>query len=89
MEREQLMGRVRQGDLDASAARTRQRAGKLQRFFAQPFFVAEPYTRRPGVAVSRAEALGICKGIRWPLRRLAGRLLRHGGMEDIRARAGK
>jgi F0F1-type ATP synthase beta subunit len=28
------------------------RARKLSRFFAQPFFCAEPYTRRPGVTVS-------------------------------------
>jgi F-type H+-transporting ATPase subunit beta len=39
------------------------RARKLQRFFAQPFFVAEPYTRRPGLHVSRAEALRGCRAI--------------------------
>ena len=45
------------------AERLRQRARKLQRFFAQPFFVAEPYTRRPGLHVSRAEALRGCRAI--------------------------
>ena len=41
----------------------RARARKLQRFFAQPFFVAEPYTRQPGLHVSRAEALRGCRAI--------------------------
>jgi len=40
-----------------------QRARKLLRFFAQPFYVAEPYTRQPGVTVSRAEALRTCREI--------------------------
>ena len=40
-----------------------QRSRKLQRFFAQPFFVAEPYTRRPGVAVGPGEALRGCREI--------------------------
>ena len=40
-----------------------QRARKLQRFFAQPFFVAEPYTKRPGVHVSLHEALRGCRAI--------------------------
>lgn len=39
------------------------RARKLQRFFAQPFYVAEPYTRRPGVTVDPAEALTICRDV--------------------------
>jgi len=39
------------------------RARKLQRFFAQPFYVAEPYTRQPGVTVGRAEALRLCREI--------------------------
>jgi F-type H+-transporting ATPase subunit beta len=39
------------------------RARKLQRFFAQPFFCAEPYTRRPGVTVSLADALQGCREI--------------------------
>jgi RNA polymerase sigma factor (sigma-70 family) len=40
-----------------------ERARKLQYFFAQPFFVAEPYTKRPGTTVSLAESLRICRGI--------------------------
>src|SRR5262249_30745007 len=39
------------------------RARKLQRFFAQPFYCAEPYTRRPGVAVSVSDALRGCREI--------------------------
>ena len=39
------------------------RARKLQRFFAQPFFVAEPYTKRPGSYVPLAEALRGCRAI--------------------------
>jgi RNA polymerase sigma factor (sigma-70 family) len=41
----------------------RRRARKMWLFFAQPFFVAEPYTKRPGVFVSRAEALRGCREI--------------------------
>jgi RNA polymerase sigma factor (sigma-70 family) len=40
-----------------------ERARKLQSFFAQPFFVAEPYTRRPGSYVSFADALSGCREI--------------------------
>ena len=32
-------------------------------FFAQPFFVAEPYTKTRGVAVSLAESLRVCREI--------------------------
>jgi len=39
------------------------RARKLQRFFGQPFFVAEPYTKRPGVSVSMASAIRACEEI--------------------------
>jgi RNA polymerase sigma factor (sigma-70 family) len=67
----------------------KRRARKLWLFFAQPFFVAEPYTRRPGVFVSRAEALRGCREI------LDGllddvpdeALYFGGGIDDIRARA--
>ena len=45
------------------AERMRARARKLQRFFAQPFFVAEPYTKQPGLHVSRTEALRGCRAI--------------------------
>jgi RNA polymerase sigma factor (sigma-70 family) len=41
----------------------KRRARKLWLFFAQPFFVAEPYTRRPGIFVSRVEALRGCREI--------------------------
>jgi F-type H+/Na+-transporting ATPase subunit beta len=39
------------------------RARKLQNFFGQPFFVAEPYTKRPGSYVSLADALAGCQSI--------------------------
>jgi F-type H+-transporting ATPase subunit beta len=39
------------------------RAHKLQAFFSQPFFVAEPFTKRPGRYVSRADALRGCREI--------------------------
>ena len=41
----------------------KRRARKLWLFFAQPFFVAEPYTKQPGIFVSRAEALRGCREI--------------------------
>jgi F0F1-type ATP synthase beta subunit len=67
-----------------------ERARKLQSFFTQPFFVAEPYTKRPGMTVSLAEALNDCREI------LDGQhddvpleaFYFTGGMADIRARAG-
>jgi F-type H+-transporting ATPase subunit beta len=40
-----------------------QRARKLLRFFSQPFFVAEPYTKQPGLYVSREHALRGCRAI--------------------------
>jgi F-type H+-transporting ATPase subunit beta len=40
-----------------------ERARKLQNFFAQPFFVAEPYTKRQGSYVSRVDALIGCREI--------------------------
>ena len=40
-----------------------ERARKLQAFFSQPFFVAEPYTKRPGSYVSRTDALRGCREI--------------------------
>jgi F-type H+-transporting ATPase subunit beta len=40
-----------------------ERARKLQAFFSQPFFVAEDFTKRPGLYVSRAEALRGCREI--------------------------
>jgi RNA polymerase sigma factor (sigma-70 family) len=40
-----------------------ERALKLQNFFTQPFFVAEPYTKRPGVSVPLAATLRACREI--------------------------
>jgi RNA polymerase sigma factor (sigma-70 family) len=67
------------------------RAQKLQAFFSQPFFVAEPYTKRPGLYVSRADALRGCREI------LDGRhddlpadaFYFTGGIEEIRANAAR
>jgi F-type H+-transporting ATPase subunit beta len=67
-----------------------ERARKLQAFFSQPFFVAEPYTNRPGSHVSRADALRGCREI------LAGRhddlpaaaFYFTGSIEEIRRAAG-
>ena len=39
------------------------RARRLRRFFAQPFFIPEPYTHRPGMFVSRADTLAACTAI--------------------------
>jgi RNA polymerase sigma factor (sigma-70 family) len=49
--------------LDDAARLTVARARKLRRFFAQPFFIAEPYTKRPGAFVPRADALAACAAI--------------------------
>jgi RNA polymerase sigma factor (sigma-70 family) len=40
-----------------------ERALKLQNYFTQPFFCAEPYTKRPGVTVTAADALRTCRDI--------------------------
>lgn len=40
-----------------------ERARKLQNYFTQPFFVAEPYTHRPGSYVGLDEALRTCREI--------------------------
>ena len=50
-------------DLDAAARATVGRARRLRRFLAQPFFIAEPYTQRPGTFVSRADTLAACTAI--------------------------
>jgi RNA polymerase sigma factor (sigma-70 family) len=93
----QIAERVRQA-LRAAAAEPRggpgmellgQRARKIQRFFAQPFHVAEPYTRRPGVTVGLAEALRVCReildGVDDALPEEAFYFT--GGIDDVRARA--
>jgi RNA polymerase sigma factor (sigma-70 family) len=40
-----------------------ERALKLQNYFTQPFYIAEPYTKRPGATVSVTEALRTCRDI--------------------------
>jgi F0F1-type ATP synthase beta subunit len=50
-------------DMPAADPLTLDRAEKLLRFFAQPFYVAEPYTKRPGVTVGLAESLRVCREI--------------------------
>jgi len=40
-----------------------ERALKLQNYFTQPFYIAEPYTKRPGATVSVTEALQTCRDI--------------------------
>lgn len=67
----------------------KRRARKLWLFFAQPFFVAEAYTRRPGVFVSRVEALRGCReildGLHDDLPDEAFYFT--GGIDEVRARA--
>jgi RNA polymerase sigma factor (sigma-70 family) len=40
-----------------------ERALKLQSYFTQPFFIAEPYTKRPGATVPATEAIRTCREI--------------------------
>ncbi len=68
-----------------------ERALKVQNYFTQPFFCAEPYTQRPGVAVDTAEAVRTCREI------LDGEhddvpvtaFYFSGGMAEIRANGGR
>lgn len=66
-----------------------QRARKIQRFFAQPFYLAEPYTHRPGVTVSYPDTLRACReildGVHDALPEQAFYFT--GGIDEIRARA--
>jgi F-type H+-transporting ATPase subunit beta len=63
---------------------------KLQNYFTQPFYCAEPWTKLSGVTVTRAEALRTCREI------LDGRhddvpverFYFHGGIDDIRESEG-
>jgi F-type H+-transporting ATPase subunit beta len=63
------------------------RARKLEHFFTQPFFVAEPYTKRPGAYVPRKVTVRDCAAI------LAGEydhlpdadFLYRGSLDDIAA----
>jgi RNA polymerase sigma factor (sigma-70 family) len=40
-----------------------ERALKLQNYFTQPFYIAEPFTKRPGSTVTVTEALQTCRDI--------------------------
>jgi RNA polymerase sigma factor (sigma-70 family) len=68
-----------------------ERALKLQNYFTQPFYIAEPYTKRPGATVSLTEALQTCRDI------LDGRydavpvdaFYFSGGMAEIQANPGR
>ena len=67
------------------------RARKLLRFFAQPFFVAEPYTHLPGSRVSREESVRACREI---LDGLCDDLPEEafsfvGGIDEVRAKAAR
>jgi F0F1-type ATP synthase beta subunit len=54
-------GRTRH--LDADDLTLLARASKVQRFFSQPFAVAEPFTGRPGRVVPLAETIRSCKAL--------------------------
>src|SRR5882757_4215500 len=58
-----LLWRSRDGSKPGADALMRERALKLQSYFTQPFFCAEPYTKRPGVTVGTAEVLRTCQEI--------------------------
>src|SRR5262249_39659919 len=70
---------------------TLERALKLQNYFPQPFYVAEPYTERPGTTVGLAGALATCRDI------LDGRhddlpaeaFFFSGGIDEIRGNVGR
>ncbi len=49
--------------LDADDLTLLARASKVQRFFSQPFAVAEPFTGRPGRVVPLAETIRACKAL--------------------------
>ena len=87
-EHTEIAARIRQALAPTAAEELNSRARKVQRFFAQPFYVAEPYTHRPGVTVSRAEALQVCReildGVHDRLPEAAFYFT--GGMDEIRAK---
>jgi len=66
-----------------------ERASKIANYFAQPFFCAEPWTKRPAAHVPLAEALKTCEnilnGVHDDLPTSAFYFA--GGIDDIRARA--
>ncbi|HWP75634.1 MAG TPA: F0F1 ATP synthase subunit beta, partial [Methylomirabilota bacterium] len=87
-EHAEIAARIRQALAPTAAEDLKPRARKIQQFFAQPFYVAEPYTHQPGVTVSRAEALQICRdtldGVHDRLPEAAFYFT--GGMDEIRAK---
>ena len=68
---------------------TSERARKLANYFSQPFFCAEPWTKRPGSHVSLAETLRTCaeilEGIHDDIP--AAAFYFAGGIDEIRAKA--
>jgi F-type H+-transporting ATPase subunit beta len=71
-EHRELVARIRtalrallapEADQPAPEAPALERAEKLLRFFEKPFYVAEPYAKRPGVTVGLAESLRVCREI--------------------------
>ena len=88
-EHAEIAARIRQALAPTAAEDLKPRARKIQRFFAQPFYVAEAYTHRPGVTVGLAETLQTCRDI---LDGVHDRLPEQafyftGGMDQIRAKA--
>jgi F0F1-type ATP synthase beta subunit len=69
--------------------RTLERARKLARFLAQPFYVTEPYTKRRGVSVGLAESLRVCREILDGVHDAvpADAFYFTGGLDDVLARA--
>jgi F0F1-type ATP synthase beta subunit len=84
----ETIARLREGAGDGIVL---ERARRLQNFFGQPFYVAEEYTKRPGTTVTLREALDVCRDILdgrfddWPTEAFYFA----GGLEEIRARAGR
>ena len=76
-------------ELSDEDKQTVNRARKIQRFLSQPFFVAEPFTGRPGKFVRRADTVRAFKQI------IDGQLdhvpeqcfYLQGGIEDVLAEA--
>ena len=66
-----------------------ERARKLANYFTQPFFCAEPWTKRPGAHVPLAEALKACENILDGVHddMPTGAFYFAGGIAEIRARA--
>lgn len=53
----------RLGELSSSDRLIVERARKLEAFFTQPFYIAEAFSKRPGVSVRREETVRACKAI--------------------------